>query len=245
MTDTETRPKQSAVASYYDETYAKTHLDADEKGQDFSKIASLWPERAGKLTVLDVGCGAGVVTGPLVEKGHRVVGVDVMAPALERASKRGLEPVHFDLNDGPLPLESHTFDALVALDILEHVFDPVRVLQDFRRVLKPDGFLITLIPNHFDLRQRWRMMRGQGIVHLEHLRLDPTLNAANYFHIRFFTLKEAAELLEMGGFRIEKTRYTHFQYHPLLRNRIGHWMTQKMPQSFASAAQFRAVPRAE
>lgn len=230
------------VAAYYNEVYRHTHLDADETGWDFSKIASLWPHFDQPLTIADIGCGAGAITGELVRRGNRVVGVDIMKDALERAAARGLEPLFHDLNSLPLPLEAGTFDAVVALDVLEHVFDPLALLLDLRRLLRPTGFLITFIPNHFDLLERVDLMRGRGIVHREHLKLDPTITPERYFHIRFFTIAEARRLVERSGFRIQAARVTHFEFHPLLRNRFGAWLTSHFPQAFGSGIMMRALP---
>jgi len=228
------------VKAYYDRIYANGHLDLDEQGNTFVKIADAWRETKPKMRVLDIGCGAGSVSGELVQRGHLVYGLDVMDEAVRRATQRGLTAQVYDVNKG-LPLEDGYFDCVLALDILEHLFDPLAALREIRRVLAADGYAIISLPLHFDLRQRLRILAGKGIVSYEHLWYNPDNVAWGYFHIRFFTLREVKDFIATGGFRIEhrvyRSKFTkdmHWLGNLFLNWRVVALLTAIRPSLFAS-----------
>ncbi len=96
--------------------------------------------------VLDAGCGLGYGTRLLAEQDpSRVVGVDVSADALERATDEGIETVRADVRD--LPFEADTFDVVVCFEVIEHVEGPERVVSELERVLRPGGILLISSPN--------------------------------------------------------------------------------------------------
>ena len=228
------------VKAYYDRIYASNHLDLDEQGNTFVKIADVWRETKRKMRVLDIGCGAGSVSGELVRRGHLVYGLDVMDEAVRRATQQGLIAQVYDVNQG-LPLEDGYFDCVLALDILEHLFDPLAALREIRRVLAAGGYAIISLPLHFDLRQRLRILAGKGIVSYEHLWYNPHNVAWGYFHIRFFTLREVEDFIATGGFRIEhrvyRSKFTkdmHWLVKLFLNRRVVALLTSRLPSLFAS-----------
>jgi 2-polyprenyl-6-hydroxyphenyl methylase/3-demethylubiquinone-9 3-methyltransferase len=91
--------------------------------------------------VLDVGCGAGLATNRLAKKSYKVTGVDLAEGALEEAKKRDqTNSVQYIKADAyKLPFEDESFDAVISLDFLEHVYEPQRVIDEISRVLKPSG----------------------------------------------------------------------------------------------------------
>lgn len=220
------------LREYYNDKYAKTQLDLDEGSNTFSKISDLWKETKPQMRILDIGCGAGSVSGELAKRGHEVCGLDIMAEAVARAKNRGINAEIYDVNNLPLPFKDSFFDCILVLDILEHVFDPLSLLREMRRVLSAEGYSIIVLPLHFDLRQRLRILAGEGIVHYEHLWYDPNCVSWEYFHIRFFTLHEAEEFIKKGGFVIERS-----VYRPIIAADMS-WLARHFLN--ASAARFLA-----
>lgn len=102
------------------------------------------------LAVLDVGCAGGFMSEAIAEKGARVTGIDpadqAIAAARSHARNRGLD-VRYDTGVGEnLPYDDGQFDAVVCVDVLEHVQDLDQVNLEIGRVLKPGGkFLFDTI----------------------------------------------------------------------------------------------------
>jgi ubiquinone/menaquinone biosynthesis C-methylase UbiE len=97
--------------------------------------------------VLDAGCGPGTITLGLARRTHpgRVVGVDAedsqFEPAIAAAQHEGLNVEFRKGNVYELPFEDRQFDAVFSHAVLEHLSDPARAVEEFRRVLKPGGLL--------------------------------------------------------------------------------------------------------
>jgi len=208
------------VKKYYNNSYARTQLDLDERGNTFSKLSDVWKELKPQMRILDIGCGAGSVSDELVKRGHEVHGLDIMKEAVERAKRRGIHAEIYDVNNVPLPFKDNFFDCILALDILEHLFDPLSLLRDLKRVLSQDGYAILFLPLHFDIRQRIRILAGKGIVLYEHLWYDPNCVPWEYFHIRFFTRSEVEKFIEKAGFFIDRR-----VYRPIITADMG-WLGQ-------------------
>ncbi len=91
--------------------------------------------------ILDMGCGAGFLTNELVKQNHEVTGIDISEQSLEIAKKndstKKVKYIHANVYD--VPLENCFFDVVCAMDLLEHVEDPQKVLREAHRLLKPNG----------------------------------------------------------------------------------------------------------
>lgn len=104
--------------------------------------------------VCDAGCGAGIFLGDVLEQVPGVLGtgLDISQQLLGHARKvlgvRGLNQrvrlTRADIRN--LPVKENTFDFVWALEVLEHLPDPASGLAELRRVLSPDGRLVTSIP---------------------------------------------------------------------------------------------------
>jgi 2-polyprenyl-6-hydroxyphenyl methylase/3-demethylubiquinone-9 3-methyltransferase len=99
---------------------------------------------AAPCRVLDLGCGGGFLSNFLAERGHRVTGVDTTAENLRVA--RAADRTHtacYELGDArALRYPAHSFDVVCAMDLLEHVEDPERVIAEAARVLAPGGLFV-------------------------------------------------------------------------------------------------------
>jgi 2-polyprenyl-6-hydroxyphenyl methylase/3-demethylubiquinone-9 3-methyltransferase len=90
---------------------------------------------------LDIGCGGGFLSNHLATLGHRVVGLDCAADSLAVAARydatRTVEYARGDARH--LPYQTGSFDVVCAMDFLEHVEEPERVIAEAARVLSPSG----------------------------------------------------------------------------------------------------------
>jgi len=100
------------------------------------------------MSLLDCGCGPGSITADFAEivAPGEVIGIDIEPLQVERAQtlarERGIANVRFVIGDVyALPFADAAFDAVFAHATLYHVREPLRVLGEFRRVLKPGGLV--------------------------------------------------------------------------------------------------------
>lgn len=91
--------------------------------------------------VLDLGCGAGLLTNQVAKAGYNVTGIDISSSSLNVAKERdvtkSVEYVEGDVYK--LPFANGSFDVVIATDLLEHVSEPAQVVAEASRVLKPGG----------------------------------------------------------------------------------------------------------
>jgi ubiquinone/menaquinone biosynthesis C-methylase UbiE len=106
----------------------------------------LQDKKPGKL--LDVGCGSGVFLHRMYKLGWSATGLDFDAKAIENAKiKYGtdLTVMHSDLHGAKFPNDS--FDAVTMSHVIEHAPDPIGLITECKRVLKPGGRLVITTPN--------------------------------------------------------------------------------------------------
>lgn len=107
-------------------------------------IASRFKAEAGRL--LEVGCGLGFFLGTMKMRGWEVEGVEISEAGREFAQRTWKVPVHRGpLDELNLPEES--FDAAVLFYVIEHVPDPVGLLTEIGRILKPGGLVLLRWPH--------------------------------------------------------------------------------------------------
>lgn len=155
--------------------------------------------------VLEVGCGAGAMLHELSRAGFDCTGLETSAQAIDLAKRiRTEENASIDLRERPSGDWDETFDAILALEVLEHIPDDVAALRTWAAWMKPAGTLLLSVPAH---RSRW----GPADEWAGHVRrydradLASVFDAAG-FHIRRFEcygfpLGNVVDLASRGRYR--------------------------------------------
>lgn len=101
------------------------------------------------LDVLDAACGEGYGSALLADSAKAVTGVDVSHAAIAHAQQRYIaDNLEFQAADClDLPFRDDQFDCIVSFETLEHLDDQEGLMKEFRRVLKPQGFLLISSPD--------------------------------------------------------------------------------------------------
>ena len=99
-------------------------------------------------SILDVGCGDGSICKKIGEivRASQLQGVEINQKAIGVARRAKTEATAVNLDEDDLPFDNY-FDLVVALEILEHLFDPDHVVKEIKRVLRPNSLFIISIPN--------------------------------------------------------------------------------------------------
>jgi len=159
-----------------------------------SALSQALGARVAGARVLDLGCGTGYTLTRLPD-GVRAVGLDFAPAALALCSQRASGAALVRGDATCLPFADGSFDAVLALDVLEHLDADAQAAREIRRVLKPKGVLIATVP-------------AFGWLWSQH---DEALD-----HRRRYTLPELTSLLRGAGFGIERASYYNFFLFPLI-----------------------------
>lgn len=143
--------------------------------------------------VLEIGCGAGGMLGPLHRYGQ-VAGLDIDHEYVAYCKSRGFANVLCG-SGYDLPFADATFDLVCLFDTLEHIPDQQRALGEVRRVLRKGGSVFVSVPAY-----QWLWSQNDRTAH----------------HCRRYTVGRLRAVLEEAGFRPQKTSYFNTFLLPLI-----------------------------
>jgi len=139
--------------------------------------------------ILDIGCGAGD-TGKLIQETYpntKVTGVTCSQIEYDEALTKLSSCVYLNLEDETLPdIPKQMFDVLCFCHVLEHLVDPVKVINKLLPYLKPNGKVIIALPNVANWRSRWKLAIGRfeytdgGVFDRTHLHFYTFYTAPQY-----------------------------------------------------------------
>ncbi len=140
-------PKPSEMHLHYTEAYHKLISAGGENSPHRwrARKAALAPhKRSGAL--LDMGCSSGAFLESLKGESWQLYGIEMSAEGAKTAeAKSGAHVFVGDVLEAPFPPES--FDVITCFDVLEHVYEPRRVMIKVEEWLKPGGIFYVLVPN--------------------------------------------------------------------------------------------------
>ena len=167
--------------------------------------------RATARRVLDLGCATGTTGAALkARQDVEVVGIE-LEPDYARRPRHHLDRVFTaDAEQPPADLDGR-FDVLIAADILEHLKDPWTALRAYAQLLEPGATAIVSLPNVAHWSTYAHLARGSWPRRPEGI-FDAT-------HLRWFTLKDASDLLEQAGLTPAHRRPPRLDLHARLAPR--------------------------
>ncbi len=145
-------------------------------------------------SVLDIGCGTGIILKEFQSKGKDVYGTDISNEAIQFAQKRGLTNI-FNIDFSKEPIPQKYFDLILCLDVLEHIENDKAALLNITKNMQADSHLLLTVP-------AFPLLWGADDIVLHHKRR--------------YTKKQLTELFNACGLRIIKSSYSNFFIFPLV-----------------------------
>ena len=181
---------------------------ASQIAAEFDRDLSMRAPFSG-LRILDIGCGGGLLSEPMARLGAEVVGVDAaernVPVASLHADEQGLSIDFRHATAEDLVAEGETFDAVLNMEVIEHVSDPGAFLSACHDLLKPGGLMTCSTIN------RTAKSFSLAIVGAEYVMR--WLPAGTHQWSRFITPDELFGLLRQA--RLEPVDRTGFVFDPL------------------------------
>ena len=209
---TEPMPTQEQLEYIYREEFLyPDHFSKQEKKgliKYINQLENLLGQKSGKM--LDIGCASGLLLSLAVAKGWQAYGLDTSQKLLEVAMK---EVPQASLFLGPIKnadYDSNYFDIAVALNLLEHLTDPIDFLKEVNRVLRPGGLFLFKTVRIDSILARKRKMDW------DHLKWPG--------HLIWYSKKSLQRLLQNTNFHIRKIQFTGVPYIPGVRRYMDHRM---------------------
>lgn len=153
--------------------------------------------------ILDVGCGDGTFLSLIKDRYEEVYGIDISETSLKESRMKNIQTKIYDSDKSPIPYPSNYMDTVACLDVIEHVFDPDKIISEIYRVLLPDGIFVVSCPNI----RYWRHILS--IITGEFPKTSTDTEHYDGGHIHYFTYRDIELILKKYGFR-EINKYSVF-----------------------------------
>lgn len=134
------------------------------------QLENMYLNKVNPGNLLDIGCGSGKFLNQMRLAGWEVQGIELDSKSAEIASEKyGIKIKICSLEDAKYP--DKFFDAITMSHVIEHVSNPVLLLQESYRILKPGGYLVVTTPNidsygHKKFADNWRGLEPPRHLHL-------------------------------------------------------------------------------
>jgi SAM-dependent methyltransferase len=150
------RPDQKEIHRYYPHDYLAFQKSIEEetaflKRMDrrygiYKRCRSVTKVLPGPGKILDIGCATGLFLSGMQDRGWECLGIELNEQAATYARERmGLDIITGNFLEADLP--DHYFDVISLWDVLEHLPDPLPVLEKISKIIRPGGLLVLNLPN--------------------------------------------------------------------------------------------------
>tara|TARA_Y100000022_G_scaffold200724_1_gene217824 strand:+ start:4323 stop:5030 length:708 start_codon:yes stop_codon:yes gene_type:complete len=182
----------------------------------FSSILNYVLGKFKPYNICDVGCRNGKFTG-LIKSKHNcnIIGIDGSEYALSRAKKLNFDDLLLvdDFSKDNLKIRDNSFDLIICKDVFEHLINPNHLVGEIHRILKPNGLLLSHVPNHFPFWGRLKFLIENN---LDTFRYFPSSGRDDFPYIRFFTLKSMIKMFAKNNLSVYENLSFHFFKLPLI-----------------------------
>jgi len=164
-----------------------------------------------KGKVLDIGASPYHLMYCLKKLGFDIYGVDINPNTLkEFQMKHRLKVKKHNMENGKSPFKDEEFDLVIFTEIFEHLgVDPLRVLKEIRRILKPKGMLFLSTPNLYTLHKIIMFLFGRSFNNALG-ELNKVKSTGYMGHIREYSNKEIKMILESCGYKIKEIYFKKY-----------------------------------
>lgn len=192
-----------------------------------------WIDRLAALagkTVLDVGCGGGILADAMARKGAEVLGIDLAGKALKVAQLHALEAGTTGVQYREVSAEQlaeerpESFDVVTCMEMLEHVPDPASVVQACARLVKPGGWVFFSTINRNPKSFLFAIVGAEYVLQL--------LPKGTHEYAKFIKPSELAAHCRAAGLTLRATR--GMEYNPLTRR---YWLSGDTSVNYLLATQ--------
>ena len=156
-------PSPSQLRHFYNDkkaySWTEKSLDGEFDPLDMARkmvvkeeLSKRWHELPRRPKVLDLGCGSGIFAEMAAKLGADTIGVDISEIAVEKLNikHKNNKNLSFKVSVAEkLPFKDATFDLIMCFEVLEHLRDPQKALNEIKRVIKPRGLVLISVPNWF------------------------------------------------------------------------------------------------
>lgn len=139
-----------------DKVYKKRQYKFDFKNYH-KKTLDLLKGKKGKLLELGPGDGSFL---KILKKDFDVTGIDIVPKNIQACKKKGIKITKQDLNKN-FKFKSNGFEVVIALEVIEHLFNYENAVKEVARVLKDNGIFIISVPNSCYWRYRLSVIFGK------------------------------------------------------------------------------------
>lgn len=173
-----------------------------------------------EISVLDLGCGDGLLLSLLEEMGITGKGMDISEEGVEKARMKGFDVSVFDFSK-KLSFPDNSFDLVISLDVLEHLYHPKNLIMEASRVSK--GSVIIGVPNFNSLPARFQVLFGAV----------PENNRPNKGHVYWFNYSVLNKMISESSLVLKELRVNAIMENRFVIGKLFKFLAKIWPSLFA------------